>query len=143
MSSGMTISPATTSRAVAQLRLMGKVRKATRPILRSAEEAERHLARLLTKPGWLISTRTRPGTSNPDRGDRRARPGRLAWRLFLQGGRVDEATAMTLRAAAARDLALGLGMALASKRGPVRFADADIPPPGRPGQQRGGGTLAG
>ena len=62
---------------------------------------------------------------------------------FLQGGQVDEATALTLRAAAARDLALGLGMALASKRGPVRFADADIPPPGRPGQQRGGGTLAG
>ena len=139
----MTISPATTSRAVAQLRLMGKVRKATRPILRSAEKAERHLARLLTEPGWLISTRIRPRTSNPDRGDRLARPGRLAWRLFLQGGRVDEATAMTLRAAAARDLALGLGMALASKRGPVRFADADIPPPGRPGQQRGGGTLAG
>ena len=64
---------------------------------------------------------------------------------FLQGGQVDEATALTLRAAAARDLALGLGMALASKRGPVRFADADISPPGRPGagQQRGGGTLAG
>jgi len=33
---------------------------------------------------------------------------------FLQGGRVDEATALTLRAAAARDLALGLGTALAS-----------------------------
>ena len=70
-------------------------------------------------------------------------PGRLAWRLFLQDRRIDEATALVLRAAAARDLALGLGMALASKRGPVRFADADIPPPGRPGQQRGGGTLAG
>jgi hypothetical protein len=35
------------------------------------------------------------------------------------GGRVDEATALTLRAAAARDIALGLGTALASKRGPV------------------------
>jgi hypothetical protein len=46
-------------------------------------------------------------------------PGRLAWRLFLQDGRVDEATALTLRAAAARDLALGLGTALASKRRPV------------------------
>ena len=45
-------------------------------------------------------------------------PGRLAWRLFLQDQRVDEATALVLRAAAARDLALGLGAALASKRGP-------------------------
>ena len=45
-------------------------------------------------------------------------PGRLAWRLFLQGRRIDEATALALRAAAARDLALGLGAALASKRGP-------------------------
>ena len=45
-------------------------------------------------------------------------PGRLAWRLFLQGRRIDEATALVLRAAAARDLALGLGAALASKRGP-------------------------
>ena len=72
-------------------------------------------------------------------------PGRLAWRLFVQGQRADEATVMLLRAGAGRDLALGLGMALASKRGPVRFADADISPPGRPGagQQRGGGTLAG
>jgi hypothetical protein len=45
-------------------------------------------------------------------------PGRLAWRLFVQGRRIDEATALVLRAAAARDLALGLGAALASKRGP-------------------------
>ena len=45
-------------------------------------------------------------------------PGRLAWRLFLQDQRVDEATALVLRAAAARDLALGLGAALASKHGP-------------------------
>jgi hypothetical protein len=45
-------------------------------------------------------------------------PGRLAWRLFLQDKRIDEATALVLRAAAARDLTLGLGAALASKRGP-------------------------
>jgi hypothetical protein len=45
-------------------------------------------------------------------------PGRLAWRLFVQGRRADEATVMLLRAGAGRDLALGLGMALASKRGP-------------------------
>jgi hypothetical protein len=45
-------------------------------------------------------------------------PGRLAWRLFLQDGQIDEATALVLRAAAARDLALGLGAALAAKRGP-------------------------
>ena len=45
-------------------------------------------------------------------------PGRLAWRLFLPGGQADEATALALRAAAARDLALGLGTALASRRGP-------------------------
>lgn len=44
-------------------------------------------------------------------------PGRLAWRLFLPGRRADEATALALRAAAARDLALGLGTALASPRG--------------------------
>lgn len=29
-------------------------------------------------------------------------PGRLAWRLFLPGGRADEATALALRAAGAR-----------------------------------------
>jgi hypothetical protein len=45
-------------------------------------------------------------------------PGRLAWRLFLQDKQVAEATALVLRAAAGRDLALGLGAALASKRGP-------------------------
>jgi hypothetical protein len=46
-------------------------------------------------------------------------PGRLAWRLFVDGRRADEATVLVLRAAAGRDLALGLGTALASKRGPV------------------------
>jgi hypothetical protein len=45
-------------------------------------------------------------------------PGRLAWRLSLPGRQADEATALALRAAAARDLALGLGTALASRRGP-------------------------
>ena len=45
-------------------------------------------------------------------------PGRLAWRLFLPGKRIDEATALVLRAAAARDLTLGLGAALAANRGP-------------------------
>jgi hypothetical protein len=45
-------------------------------------------------------------------------PGRLAWRLFLPGRHADEATALALRAAAARDLALGLGTAFASRRGP-------------------------
>jgi hypothetical protein len=45
-------------------------------------------------------------------------PGRLAWRLLLPGRQADEATAMALRAAPARDLALGLGTALASRRGP-------------------------
>jgi len=45
-------------------------------------------------------------------------PGRLAWRLFLQDKQIDEATALVLRAAAARDLALGLGATLAAKRGP-------------------------
>ena len=45
-------------------------------------------------------------------------PGRLAWRLFVPGGQADEATALALRAAAARDLALGLGTALASRRAP-------------------------
>jgi hypothetical protein len=45
-------------------------------------------------------------------------PGRLAWRLFLQDKPTDEATALVLRAAAARDLALGLGAAFAAKRGP-------------------------
>jgi len=45
-------------------------------------------------------------------------PGRLAWRLFLQDRRIDEATALVLRAAAARDLALGLGAVVAAKRGP-------------------------
>ena len=45
-------------------------------------------------------------------------PGRLAWRLFLPGRQADEATALALRATAARDLALGLGTALASRRGP-------------------------
>lgn len=45
-------------------------------------------------------------------------PGRLAWRLFVPGGQADEATVLALRAAAARDLALGLGTALASQRGP-------------------------
>jgi len=48
-------------------------------------------------------------------------PGRLAWRLFLKGERIDGATALVLRAAAARDLTLGLGAALASKRGPGPF----------------------
>lgn len=46
-------------------------------------------------------------------------PGRLAWRLFLPGRRADEATVLALRAAAARDLALGLGTAFASRRGPA------------------------
>ena len=46
-------------------------------------------------------------------------PGRLAWRLFVHGERVDEATVLALRAAAGRDLALGLGTALASRRGPA------------------------
>jgi len=45
-------------------------------------------------------------------------PGRVAWRLFLQGRRIDETTALVLRAAAARDLALGLGAVAASRRGP-------------------------
>ena len=45
-------------------------------------------------------------------------PGRLAWRLFLQGKQIDEPTALVLRAAAARDLTLGLGAAVAAKRGP-------------------------
>jgi hypothetical protein len=45
-------------------------------------------------------------------------PGRLSWRLLLPGRQAGEATAMALRAAAARDLALGLGTALASRRGP-------------------------
>ena len=45
-------------------------------------------------------------------------PGRLAWRLFLPGRPIDEATTLVLRGAAARDLALGLGAALASQRGP-------------------------
>jgi hypothetical protein len=46
-------------------------------------------------------------------------PGRLAWRLFLPGRRADEATVLALRATAARDLALGLGTAFASRRGPA------------------------
>ena len=46
-------------------------------------------------------------------------PGRLAWRLFLPGRQADEATVLALRAAAARDLALGLGTAFASRRGPA------------------------
>jgi Na+/H+ antiporter NhaA len=50
-------------------------------------------------------------------------PGRLAWRLFLPGGQADEATALALRAAAGRDLALGLGTALASRRGPGPLRD--------------------
>ena len=45
-------------------------------------------------------------------------PGRLAWRLFLQDKPTDETTALVLRAAAARDLALGLGATLVAKRGP-------------------------
>jgi hypothetical protein len=45
-------------------------------------------------------------------------PGRLAWRLFLPDRRADQATALALRAAAARDLALGAGTAFASRRGP-------------------------
>jgi hypothetical protein len=45
-------------------------------------------------------------------------PGRLAWRLFVQGRRLDEGIALALRAAAARDLALGVGTAFASGRGP-------------------------
>lgn len=44
-------------------------------------------------------------------------PGQLAWRLFLQDKPIDEATRLVLRATAARDLALGLGAALAAKRG--------------------------
>lgn len=49
-------------------------------------------------------------------------PGRLAWRLFLPDKPTDEATALALRAAAARDLALGLGAALTAQRfpGPLR-----------------------
>ena len=50
-------------------------------------------------------------------------PGRLAWRLFVQGRRIEEPTVLVLRAAAGRDLALGLGTALASKRGPVSLRD--------------------
>jgi hypothetical protein len=46
-------------------------------------------------------------------------PGRLTWRLFVHNRQADEATVLVLRAAAGRDLALGLGTALASKRGPV------------------------
>jgi hypothetical protein len=46
-------------------------------------------------------------------------PGRLAWRLFLPDRRADEATALALRAAGARDLALGLGTVFASRRGPA------------------------
>jgi Na+/H+ antiporter NhaA len=46
-------------------------------------------------------------------------PGRLAWRLFVHGRRVEEPTVLVLRAAAGRDLALGLGIALASKRAPT------------------------
>jgi Na+/H+ antiporter NhaA len=46
-------------------------------------------------------------------------PGRLAWRLFVHGRRVEEPTVLVLRAAAGRDLALGLGTALASKRAPA------------------------
>lgn len=46
-------------------------------------------------------------------------PGRLAWRLFVHGRRVEEPTVLVLRAAAGRDLALGLGTALASKRAPT------------------------
>lgn len=45
-------------------------------------------------------------------------PGRVAWRLFLQGRQIDETTALVLRAAATRDLALGLGAVAASARGP-------------------------
>ena len=45
-------------------------------------------------------------------------PGQLSWRLFVQGQRADETTVLALRATAGRDLALGLGTALASKRGP-------------------------
>jgi hypothetical protein len=45
-------------------------------------------------------------------------PGQLAWRLFMRGRRPDERTALALRAAAVRDLALGLGTALACGRGP-------------------------
>ena len=44
-------------------------------------------------------------------------PGRLAWRLFVHGQRDDDATVLLLRAGASRDLALGLGTALASKSG--------------------------
>ena len=50
-------------------------------------------------------------------------PGRLAWRLFLPSRQADEATALALRAAAARDVALGLGTALASRRGPGPLVD--------------------
>jgi hypothetical protein len=50
-------------------------------------------------------------------------PGRLAWRLFLPGAQADDTTALALRAAATRDLALGLGTALASRRGPGPLRD--------------------
>jgi hypothetical protein len=50
-------------------------------------------------------------------------PGRLAWRLFVDGQRADEANVLALRATAGRDLALGLGTALASKRGPDSLRD--------------------
>ena len=46
-------------------------------------------------------------------------PGRLAWRLFLPGGRADEGIALALRAAGTRDVALGLGTVFASRRGPA------------------------
>ena len=55
-------------------------------------------------------------------------PGRLAWRLFLPGRQADEATALALRAAAARDLALALGAALASRRGPGPLRVGCSPP---------------
>jgi hypothetical protein len=50
-------------------------------------------------------------------------PGRLAWRLFVPGAQADEITALALRAGGARDLALGLGTALASRRGPGPLRD--------------------
>lgn len=50
-------------------------------------------------------------------------PGRVTWRLFLPGRRINETTALVLRAAAARDLALGLGAVVASRHGPGPLRD--------------------
>jgi hypothetical protein len=72
----------------------------------------RHPARSLAGGACLAAVRVAIGAIGV------LAPGRLAWRLFLPGRQADEATALALRAAAARDLALGLGTALASRRGP-------------------------